>query len=261
MKIALLQTDITWNSPSKNISKAAKLCADAASKGAEMVLLPEMFTCGFSMPTGEFAKENFEIGSSFLVNTARELNVTTVGTVPEADKSGALYNSALLCRPDQSIESYRKLHLFSYGEETTHYSAGSRLLTTSVGDLRCSVFICYDLRFPLPFYQVSPQTDLFIIPANWPSTRREHWITLLRARAIESQAYVAGINRVGQGGGLSYSGDSVVFAPDGSQLTRTSGEEEVIVCDIESERVSTWRATFPALRDRRPDLYSNFSSI
>jgi predicted amidohydrolase len=72
---------------------------------------------------------------------------------------------------------------------------------------------------------------------------------------------VAGINRVGQGGGLSYSGDSVVFAPDGSQLTRTSGEEEVIVCDIESERVSTWRATFPALRDRRPDLYSNFSSI
>lgn len=257
MKIALLQTDIAWNMPPRNLSRAAELCRKAKDSGAEMVVLPEMFTCGFSMPQGEDARRNFTDGSSFLKQTAQELNMTTVGTVPEVDNDGKLYNTALIYRPDGTFESYRKVHLFSFGEETSHYSSGSELLCTSVQDIRCSIFICYDLRFPLPFHNVAPHTDLFIIPANWPSTRREHWLTLLRARAIESQAYVAGINRVGEGGGLTYSGDSVVFGPDGTQLTQILSEESVSVCEISSSEVARYRATFPALKDRRDDLYAS----
>jgi predicted amidohydrolase len=135
------------------------------------------------------------------------------------------------------------------------YSPGSQFCSVQIGELSCSLFICYDLRFGIPFHQLAPKTDLFIVVANWPASRREHWLTLLRARAIENQAYIVGVNRVGEGGGLVYSGDSAAYAPDGSEVVRLGDRAGVATVDINAQTVSEWRKTFPALRDRRLDLY------
>lgn len=112
----------------------------------------------------------------------------------------------------------------------------------------------------LPFSALAEKTDLYIVVANWPTTRREHWLTLLRARAIENQAYVAGVNRAGTDPQLKYSGDSVLFAPDGTQLTELSSDERVIFGNVEASCVAEWRASFPALSDRRPEVYKTIGA-
>jgi predicted amidohydrolase len=257
MKIALIQTDIAWNDPATNVQSCARLATEAIAQGAELLIYPEMFTSGFSLPVGEIAESSADAGRELLRATARQHTVYTIGSLPEVGAQGELFNTAYLYRPDGTHESYRKLHLFSYGEETSRYTAGERTLTIKIGDLRCTLFICYDLRFPLPFHQRAEETDLFIVVANWPATRREHWITLLKARAIENQAYVAGVNRVGEGGGLHYSGDSILFAPDGSALTEISSTQTILTANVDAGRVAAWRENFPAVRDRRKALYQS----
>ena len=258
MKIALVQTNIIWNDPKANMDKCASLADEAIRHGAEVIIFPEMFPCGFSKPTGDLAHTSYEQGAHFLTNLSVTKEVFAIGSLPEAVSPSEVYNTALVTKPDGSTERYRKVHLFSYGDEAREYSAGSQMLTTSLRGLRCSVFICYDLRFPLPFQQLAEKTDLFVVVANWPSPRREHWLTLLRARAIESQAYVVGVNRTGNDPELSYNGDSVLFGPDGTQLTELSPTEGVIIAEVDPVRVAEWRKTFPALRDRRPEVYASF---
>jgi predicted amidohydrolase len=255
MKVALVQTDILWNEPARNIDRCAALADDAIRSGAELLIFPEMFPCGFSKPTGELAQACYEAGLQFINELASKRGVAAIGSLPQPVSPTEVFNTALVCKPDGSVESYRKIHLFSYGDEGKSYSKGTSTLTTSIQGLRCSVFICYDLRFPLPFYDLAEKTDLYVVVANWPTGRREHWLTLLRARAIENQAYVAGVNRTGRDPELAYSGDSVLFAPDGTQLTELSSDERVIISEVVASRVSEWRTTFPALRDRRPDIY------
>lgn len=255
MKVALVQTDIIWNDPGANVTRCAALAKDAVRAGAHLVIFPEMFTCGFSKPTGDLARSSHESGVQFLADLAQTHGVCAIGSVPEPSGVSDVYNSAFITKPDAPPERYRKIHLFSYGAEAKEYSAGTEALTTSIQGVRCSVFICYDLRFPLPFNTLAEKTDLFVVVANWPASRREHWLTLLRARAIESQSYVAGVNRTGSDPELRYSGDSVLFAPDGTQLNELTDEERVILVDVDPARVAEWRNSFPALRDRRPDIY------
>lgn len=116
-------------------------------------------------------------------------------------------------------------------------------------------FICYDLRFPEPFRFVASETDLFVVVANWPEVRRDHWRTLLRARAIENQAYVAGVNRVGDGGKLHYAGDSALIDPLGETLAEAGDSEAVLVGEISADRVREARERFPVLGDVRPEAY------
>lgn len=239
----------------ENVQRCSALAMDALSKGAEVLVFPEMFTTGFSMPQGSLAASGAAEGLSFLSSVAEQHGVFTIGSLPEMAPKDKLFNTAWVCYPDGSRLSYRKIHLFSYGKETEIYSAGSSITAASIGDIRCAVFICYDLRFGTPFSSIADHTDLYIVVANWPSTRREHWLTLLRARAIENQAYVVGVNRVGSGGGLHYSGDSALFGPDGSELARLGDEPGCVTIDISRETVSRWRETFPALKDRKPDIY------
>ncbi len=259
MKIALIQTDIAWNDPAKNVEECTELAIQAVSQGAELLIFPEMFTCGFSLPEGELAQASAASGRSFLLSTAKKHTVFTVGSLPEVSAEGALFNTAYLYRPDGSFESYRKMHLFSYGDESPRYSPGDQTLSVEIGNLRCSIFICYDLRFPVPFHQLASKTDLFIVVANWPAARREHWLTLLKARAIENQAFVAGVNRVGEGNGLQYSGDSVLFAPDGSALTDLYSAQCAIVHELDLNQLLSLRERFPVLQDRRSDLYEKLS--
>ena len=255
MKISLIQSDIIWDDPLANVSKYSALASDAVNQGGELLVFPEMFSCGFSLPVGALAEEAGIVGSEFLRATAQRYRVYTLGSVPEVTSSGQIFNTAFLFAPDGSLQKYRKLHLFSFGDEPSKYSPGEELLSTVIHGLRCTIFICYDLRFTIPFSLRAQDTDIFIVVANWPNTRREHWITLLRARAIEYQCYVAGVNRIGTGGGLTYVGDSALFAPDGSPIVEMGDKEGVATVAVEQERVIAWRDMFPALRDRRPECY------
>ena len=260
MKISLIQSDIAWNAPGENVERCRKLAREALAQGGELLAFPEMFTCGFSLPTGELAQESCRQGRSFLEEIARANRCFTLGSTPEVATDGQIYNTAWLYRPDGSFESYRKMHLFSYGDETHRYSAGDAVLTTEIAGVRCTIFICYDLRFTMPFFAKAAETDLFIIIANWPAPRREHWLSLLRARAIEYQCFVAGINRVGSGGGLEYSGDSALFGPDGAPLLQMGSAELVATAEVDPGKVASWREVFPALRDRRAALYGTITT-
>ena len=131
-------------------------------------------------------------------------------------------NTFVLAAPDGSTYSYAKIHPFTYGGEDEHYEGGSSLKQVQVEDIRVSLSVCYDLRFPYVFWPLAETTDLYLIPANWPAKRRHHWQSLLVARAIENQAYVAGINRVGTGGGTHYCGDSAIISPLGETISSAS---------------------------------------
>jgi predicted amidohydrolase len=260
MKISLIQSDISWNNPSENVRRCAALASEALASQGEVLIFPEMFTCGFSMPTGNLAEESSHEGREFLRTLASQHSVFTIGSTPEVGSVGENYNTAWIFGPDGAQSSYRKIHPFSLGGEADSYSPGTHTQTAvlegSSGEtLRCTALICYDLRFAPLFWAEAPRTDLFVVVANWPVTRREHWLTLLRARAIENQAYVAGVNRVGVGGGLTYSGDSVLFAPDGTELGALGDSQGTLTCDVTSTAVAAWREKLPALRDRRPEIY------
>jgi len=255
MKLSLIQTDIAWNDPQENLRRCSDAACEGLAQGGELLVFPEMFTCGFSLPIGDIAQEAEAVGRSLLADVAHSRGCYVVGSTPEETRPGEVFNTAWLYRPDGSHLSYRKMHLFSFGAETERYSAGGATLTSEICGIRCTFFICYDLRFTIPFFKTAADTDLFVIVANWPSTRREHWLTLLRARAIEYQCYVAGVNRVGSGGGLHYSGDSAVFAPDGSEICCLPDAVTVRTVEISADSVASWRKQFPALRDRRIDCY------
>jgi predicted amidohydrolase len=261
MKISLIQSDIAWNDPEENIIRCSELADQALTQGGELLVFPEMFTCGFSMPSGDLAAKSSRLGVQFLQRIANQNRVFTLGTLPEIeliDKPAApsttkLYNTAWLCSPDvREPQRYRKRHLFSYGLETEIYSAGDSYLNVDLGPLRCSIFICYDLRFGAQFWDLADKSDLFIVMANWPKARRDHWLTLLKARAIENQSYVVGVNRVGSGGGLEYSGDSVMFGPEGDLIGGASDDKATsITLEVAPDRVREYRERFPALKDRR----------
>ena len=157
----------------------------------------------------------------------------------------------MLAAPDGSTHRYAKIHPFTYGREHEHYSAGDEFLTVDIEGTRCSFFVCYDLRFADEFWALAPQTDCYVVPANWPASRREHWMALLRARAIENQAYVVGVNRVGEGGRLHYSGDSLIVDPFGEIVAEAADTETIITADVDPGRVRAVRSEYPFLQDRR----------
>ena len=155
------------------------------------------------------------------------------------------------------LHRYRKIHPFSYSGEHERYQAGDVFLSLDVDGVRCSFFVCYDLRFADEFWQLAPGTDCYVVPANWPAARREHWRALLLARAIENQAYVVGVNRVGRGGRLDYAGDSMIVGPFGELLADGAhAGESVLVADVDPAHVTSVCAEFPFLADRRVPLAS-----
>ena len=165
-------------------------------------------------------------------------------------------NTLVLAGPDGTTHTYAKIHPFSYAGEHEHYAAGDRHVTVDVEGVRVSLFVCYDLRFADEFWTLAEDTDCYLVVANWPESRREHWRVLLRARAIENQAYVVGVNRVGQGGKLEYAGDSRIIGPLGGVRAEAppedgKGVETVLIEDVDPARVAEVRAEFPFLADRR----------
>ena len=252
MIVAGIQHDIVWERPEENFVRLAPMIERAAAAGARLVVLSEMYATGFSMKTERIAEPVGGPSARFLVDQARANDVWVCASVPELEGAGERpFNQLVLAGPDGSTHRYAKIHPFSYGGEHEHYSAGTDFLTVEIDGVRCSFFVCYDLRFADEFWALAEQTDCFVVPANWPAVRRDHWTTLLRARAIENQAFVVGVNRVGDGGRLHYSGDSMIVDPFGDVVVQAGDAEMTITAHIDPERVRTVRADYPFLQDRR----------
>jgi predicted amidohydrolase len=183
---------------------------------------------------------------------AQELDVYIGGSCPEvAPDDLRPFNTFVVTSPDGSEHRYSKIHPFTYGGEDKHFRAGQEHVTIDIDGLRTSLFVCYDLRFADEFWACAHNTDIYLVPANWPTARREHWMALLRARAIENQAYVVGCNRVVDGGGLNYSGDSLVIDPLGTVLAQAQSDACTLYAEIEPAFVSDVRTKYPFLQDRR----------
>lgn len=253
MKVAAIQHDIVWEDPSANFARLAPRVADAAAAGAHLAVLAEMYSTGFSMDTARVAEPVDGPSAQFLVDRAIEHGIWICGSVPEVHPGDARpANTLVLAAPDGAVHRYRKIHPFTYGGEHEQYSAGDQLVTVDIDGVRCSLFVCYDLRFADEFWGLASDTDCYVVVANWPRARREHWRTLLRARAIENQAYVVAVNRVGRGGKLDYAGDSAVIGPFGEELTVAEGAgETTLFADVDPALVASTRARFPFLPDRR----------
>jgi predicted amidohydrolase len=253
MKVAAIQHDIVWEDPSANFARLAPRIAAAAETGGRLVVLSEMFSTGFSMDTNRIAEPFDGPSVQFLVEQATTHGVWVCGSAPEVQPGDDLPSNCLaLAAPDGAVHRYRKIHPFTYGGEHEKYSAGEQRVTVDIEGVRCSLFVCYDLRFADEFWALAPDTDCYVIVANWPAPRREHWRTLVRARAIENEAYVVAANRVGQGGKLEYAGDSVVVGPFGEVEAEADGAvETMVLAEIDPERVASTRAKYPFLQDRR----------
>ncbi len=252
MIVAGIQHDIVWEQPEENFVRLAPMIARAAAGGARLVVLTEMYATGFSMKTERIAEPVDGPSAGFLVAQARTHGVWVCASVPERTGDDAHpFNQLVVAAPDGLTHRYAKIHPFTYGREHEHYSAGSDFLTVDIDGTRCSFFVCYDLRFADEFWALAARTDCYVVPANWPAARREHWMALLRARAIENQAYVVGVNRVGTGGRLDYAGDSMVVDPFGEVIVQAGATETTITANIDPERVRSVRAEYPFLQDRR----------
>jgi predicted amidohydrolase len=252
MRVAAIQHDIVWEDPVANFAHLAPMIAEAAEAGARLVVLTEMFSTGFSMDTDRIAEPVDGPSAQFLVEHARRHGVWICGSIPERPDDGALpYNQLVLASPDGPLHRYSKIHPFTYAREHERYAAGTEHVTIEIDGVRCSLFVCYDLRFADEFWALARTTDCYLVVANWPASRREHWRALLVARAIENQAYVVGVNRVGKGGGLDYSGDSRIVDPLGELVAEATDGEAVLVTEVDPARVIEVRKRFPFLDDRR----------
>jgi predicted amidohydrolase len=259
MRIAVVQHDIVWEDRPANFARLATWVARAAGAGAELVLLSETFSTGFSMTPGIGEPEGGP-SAEFLLGRAAEHGVWVAGSCPEVamplvpgETDGELpYNSLVLAGPDGTVHRYRKLHPFTHGGEHERFRAGEKPVTVEIGGLRITPFICYDLRFANVFWEAAERTDVYLVTANWPATRRHHWTTLLQARAIENQAYVVGCNRVGTAGdGTEHAGDSRIVSPMGELLATAAVGETIVLADVDPAEVAATRDRLKFLPDRR----------
>jgi len=251
LRIAAIQHDIVWEQPGENFAAVTPLINSAVDQGANMVVLSEMWSTGFSMNSREVAERPDGPTSTFMRETAARTGAWIVGSYPEHTEGYERpTNRLLMAGPGGEDHRYSKIHPFTYAREHEHYAAGRDRVTVEIEGVRVTPLICYDLRFTDLFWDAAATTDCYVLPANWPEARREHWITLLRARAIENQAYVVGVNRVGSAGRLDYSGDTQIIDPLGEVISAPSGEVASIIADIDPAQVAQVRADFPFMQDR-----------
>ena len=258
LAVAGLQLDIAWEDPAENFRRAEALAARAAAAGARLLVLPEMFNTGFSM-AAERVATHAAATRDFLANLARRHGTWVLAGYAEPAGGEAAprpRNACALLRPDGSEAlRYHKIHPFSLAGEDQHFSGGTALPTAEVEGVRVTALICYDLRFPEPFRAAATDTDLFVVVANWPDRRVQAWSTLLAARAIENQAYVLGVNRVGEGDGLAHSGRSALHNPMGELEASLANQAGLLLGTVEPAQVAEARQRFSFLADRRPQVY------
>ena len=253
-EIIAIQTDIAWEDRERNLAAVREELERSRPMPGALVVLPEMFTSGFSLDVPA-ATEGAGITEKFLADSARRWGITLVAGVA-GRPGGCAANEALVYGPDGTLLTrYRKLQPFTGAGEEKSWPAGDRLTLFSWQGFQVAPLICYDLRFPELFRRaVDLGATLITVSANWPTARHEHWTILLKARAIENQLIVAGVNRAGADPRFTYRGGSLLLGPQGEVLAEAGAEAAVIRATVSPGMVADWRAAFPALRDRRADF-------
>ncbi len=256
MKICICQMDIIWENKSENMQKCGRMIADAKMNGAEAIVFPELTLTGFTMNTA-FAEYIDGPTVQFFCDMSRLYEIVCVFGCAISEQ-GSVYNQLVVTSKDGVLCRYSKLHPFSYGGESNYYAAGSSEEIIQLSDVAFGLTICYDLRFPELYQQLSKKAECIIVSANWPLSRSAHWDTLLRARAIENQCYIVGCNRCGNGNGILYGGGSIVISPDGSIISEADNYEQLIYADINTCIVNEVRMGFPLKSDRRTEIYRRY---
>ncbi|HEY6626130.1 MAG TPA: carbon-nitrogen family hydrolase [Ignavibacteriaceae bacterium] len=248
MKIALVQYSPAWEDKDANKQKIISMIDKV--EGADLLVFPEMTLTGFTMKSKEMSETIQGDSFRFFASIAREKSTNIfAGIIERRDKRN--YNTLIHIKPDGNLlKLYRKIHPFSYSGENKNYYAGVKPASTKIKNWKIGLTICYDLRFPELFRKYGKKrAHLIVNIANWPDTRIEHWRTLLKARAIENQCYVAGVNRAGKDPKLNYVGFSSVFDPMGKEIIAVENEEKVILVELEKNYVNEVRTKFPFLDD------------
>lgn len=259
LRISLLQTALHWEDKKANLVMLEEKIA-ALPNNPELIILPEMFSTGFSMNVESLAETMAGPTIEWMRKIAAGKAAIITGSIIIKENQGELpvfYNRLIWMLPTGDYGFYDKRHLFAYGKEDKHFSPGKKRLIASVNKWKVNLLICYDLRFPVWSRQSNPsdsrsesEYDLLIVVANWPSVRSHAWKTLLQARAIENQCYVIGVNRTGKdGNGLEYTGETMIVGPLGDTIKLLSGEEDSISHILDRNKLEEVRQKFPFLRD------------
>lgn len=248
MRVAIVQNDIKKDDTSYNLAHIAELITTVDS--VDMILLPEMFHCGFSETSARNAQDNGGVVLEWMKQTARDKQAYVGGTVSVRDGE-AVYNRFYMVGPQGDVSHYDKRHLFTMGMESRSYTPGSERVVLNIGGVKVLLLVCYDLRFPV-WSRNADDYDVAVYSANWPKPRRDVWLTLLKARAIENQCYVVGVNRSGETDGIYYSGDSVVYGARGEEVAHANndGGEDVVIADLNIDAIHSFREKFRVLADR-----------
>lgn len=250
MRISILQTALQWEAPAANRRMLGEKLALLAGQ-TDLVVLPEMFTTGFSMQAAALAEPMDGETLHWMLDNAQAIGAAITGSFI-CRENGQYFNRLVWMFPDGTFQTYDKRHLFTLAGEHEHYTPGHRRITVEWKGWRICPLICYDLRFPVWSRNNPPQNpyDLLLYVANWPNRRAHHWQVLLSARAIENQAYLAGVNLVGQdGNGHEYSGDSCILDYHGQAICRISGKEGAFTAELSLAELQEYRARLPFLQD------------
>ncbi len=231
LKITLVQADLVWEQPEKNLENFDKKLADYSGK-QDLVLLPEMFNTGFTMDGNNFAEPMDGPAFSWLKAKARQLDAVVAASFL-CKEENRFYNRLIWMRPDGTYDSYNKRHLFRFGNEHLHFVPGNTRLIVEIKGWRVCPMICYDLRFPVwsrnHYVEGKFEYDLLLFLANWPEKRKHNWVSLLQARAIDNMAYSIGVNRVGNDGhGVMHSGNTMIYSLKGEALYKPAEYDESI---------------------------------
>lgn len=258
LKVAVIQMDAALGEPVVNLLKMERLVHKAASLACDIVVLPETWNTGyFPRDIFEQARLSGKTALEKMNKLAEELQIYLVGGSISEIVNGQLVNNAkVFNRQGLEIASYQKIHLFSPGEENKFYTEGNQVVTFSIEGHKCSVIICYDLRFPELVRRLALNgVEILFVPAEWPHPRLDHWRTLLKARAIENQIFVIGCNGVGLGNEVKFCGHSCVLNPWGEILKEADETETIILADLNMNEINEVRKRIPVFVDRR---YSNY---
>jgi omega-amidase len=260
LTITLIQPHLQWEDKTTNLRRLEEKI-DAIGEPAEVVILPEMFSTGFSMRPETLAEKMDGNTMSWMKKIAATKKIILTGSLI-IEEEGHYYNRLIWMLPNGQYGYYDKRHRFAYAGEDGKYTAGTRRLIASVKGWKINLLVCYDLRFPVWSRQgsaleaaadgagVAPEYDLLIYVANWPERRIHAWKTLLQARAIENQSFVVGVNRIGNdGNNIYHSGDSMIVDPLGEVLYHAPQEETAHTLTLKKERLEEVRSRYPFWRD------------
>jgi predicted amidohydrolase len=248
LRITLIQPDLVWEDAAANRDALQQLLAPLGGQ-TDLIILPEMFTTGFTLAGERLAETMSGPTVQWLNGLAGKLDAAVCGSIIISEQS-LLYNRFLCALPSGKSRCYDKRHLFRYAKENSVYTAGKDKLVIDLKGWKIRPFICYDLRFPVWSANFNAEYDLGIYVANWPRARAEHWRALLAARAIENQIYVAGVNRVGiDGNGLEYDGGSTLHDPEGRVIERCGSARQCVTSTLSRAALEDYRMRFPAWKD------------